>query len=347
MDAILYIGSEDGILTARSADGHAWDITARGLGNWEVPALAVMPGQPNKVFAGTRGDGVWLSEDFGETWRKPCYGKRGPGKVRSLITDPHEPKRLYAGTEPIDLFVSDDEGASWRRLDAIWDIPFVATIPYPVATVEPHLRDIAVDPTDPATLYAALQVGFMVKSTDSGQSWRLLNHNLDCDIHTIVIDPANAKRLLVATGGHDARKGLAPGRALYGSEDGGESWAPIATEFTKEYSVPLTFDAADPRRVYSALANGAPSAWRKRDSGAEATFIRSTDGGATWQAVENGIAANDFPEVIIADPTAPGVVYTGCRSGAFYASDDGGDSFAPMGIELNVHNLGGVALTHA
>ena len=347
MDSILYIGSEDGIITARSADGHSWDITARGLRRWEVPALAVMPGQPNKVFAGTRGDGVWLSEDFGESWRKPSYGKRGPGKVRSLVIDPHDSKRLYAGTEPIDLFVSADEGANWERLDAIWDIPFVATIPYPVATVEPHLRDIAVDPTDASTLYAALQVGFIVKSTDAGQSWRLLNDNLDCDVHTIAIDPANANRLLVATGGHDARAGLASGRALYGSDDAGESWAPVATEFTKEYSVPLVFDAGDPSRVYSAVANGQPGQWRKRDSGAEGTFIRSLDGGITWQGIDNGIAASDFPEVILPDETAPGVVYTGCRSGTFYASNDGGDSFAPMGIDLKVHNLGGVALNHA
>jgi photosystem II stability/assembly factor-like uncharacterized protein len=347
MERILYIGSEDGVATARSADGQSWEITTRGLKRWEVPALATMPGQPNKVFAGTRGDGVWLSEDFGESWRKPCYGKRGPGKVRSLLIDPHNPRRIYAGTEPIDLFVSDDEAASWRRLDAIWDIPFVATIPYPVSTVEPHLRDIAIDPNDAATLYAALQVGFLVKSTDGGESWRLLNNNLDCDVHTIAIDPANTDHLLVATGGHDARAGIAPGRALYGSADAGESWTPVATNFSEEYSVPLTFDAADPSRAYSALANGQPGQWRKRDTGAEGIFIRSADGGENWEKVENGIAPNDFPEVILPDETAPGLVYTGCRSGTFYASEDSGDSFAPIGIDLGVHNLGGVALTHA
>ena len=347
MHSILYIGSEDGIVTARSEDTHSWEIAARGLARWEVPALAVMPGEPNKIFAGTRGDGVWLSEDFGETWRKPCYGKRGPGKVRSLTIDPHDPWRIYAGTEPIDIFVSEDGAQSWQRLDSLWDIPFIATIPYPVSTVEPHVRDIVVDPTDAATVYAALQVGFIVKSTDGGASWRLLNENLDCDVHTIAVDPADPRHLLVATGGHDARKGIAPGRALYGSRDGGESWTPVARNFDEEYSVPLTFDPSQPSRVYSALANGQPGQWRKRDTGAEGFFIRSDDGGETWNRIENGIAPADFPEVILPDETAPGTVYTGCRSGAFYRSGDGADSFDATGIDLGVHNLGGVALTHA
>ena len=347
MDSVLYIGTEDGVITARSSDRHAWDIVARGLGRWAVPELAVSPDGPNKVFAGTRGDGVWLSEDFGESWTKPCYGKRGPGKVRCVTIDPHDPRRIYAGTEPIDVFMSEDEGSSWDRLDAVWDIPFVATIPYPVATVEPHVRDIAVDPTDPDILYAALQVGFIVKSTDGGSSWRLLDDNLDCDVHTIAIDPTNAQRLLVATGGHDARKGIAPGRALYGSEDGGESWAPMASNFTKEYAVPLAFDPTDPMRVYSAVANGQPSQWRKRETGAESTFIRSRDGGATWEGIDGGIVPKDFPEAIIVDAAAPGLIYAGCRNGDFYVSEDGGENWAAMGISLGVNDLRGVALAHA
>jgi len=346
MDSIFYIGSEDGVTTARSSDGHVWDITAHGLDKWDIPGLAVAPGHPNKVFAGTRGDGVWMSDDFGESWAKPCYGKRGPGKVRCVTIDPHDPRRIYAGTEPIDIFVSEDEGNSWDRLDAVWNIPYVATVTYPVSTVEPHVRNIVVDPTDASTLYAALQVGFIVKSTDGGLSWRLLDKNLDCDVHTIAIDPANAQRLLVATGGHDARKGTAPGRALYSSEDAGESWAPIATNFTKEYSVPLAFDAIDPGIVYSAVANGQPGRWRRRDTGAESTFIRSVDGGRTWDGIDGGIAAKDFPEVIIADSATPGLIYTGCRSGDFYASENSGETWTPMGISLGVKDLGSVVLTH-
>lgn len=347
MDSVLYIGTEQGAITARSRDGRSWEVAEHGLKNWAVPELAVSPDSPNKVFAGTRGDGVWVSEDFGKSWKKPCYGHRGPGKVRCVTVDPHDSRRIYAGCEPIDLFVSEDEGKSWDRIDSIWDIPFVATVSYPVSVVEPHLRDLTVDPSDPKILYAALQVGYILKSTDGGKSWTLLDDNFDCDVHTIVIDPSDARHLLIATGGNGARSGDAPGRALYTSEDAGQSWTPAAMNFTNEYSVPLTVDPFDPKLVYSAVANGPPGGWRRRDSGAESTFIRSADGGKSWEGVEDGIAAADFPEVIVADEEISGRLYAGCRNGNFYASDDSGESWAAMEMGLKVSELRSGVLAHA
>ena len=85
MASILYVATDEGVVTLKSADGHNWKQEHHGLKDWQVPEVAVSPQAPNKVFAGTRGDGVWVSEDFGATWKKPCYGKRGPGKVRCLI----------------------------------------------------------------------------------------------------------------------------------------------------------------------------------------------------------------------------------------------------------------------
>ena len=138
MGSILYVATDEGVVTLKSEDGHNWQQLHHGLKDWAVPEVVVSPNSPNKVFAGTRGDGVWLSEDFGATWKKPCYGKRGPGKVRCLSFDPRDPNTLYAGTEPIDVFISRDEAKNWQRLDSVWNIPWVSTITYPVAAVEPH-----------------------------------------------------------------------------------------------------------------------------------------------------------------------------------------------------------------
>lgn len=347
MESVLYIGTDRGVITARSKDGHAWQIVEHGLKNWEVPEVAVSPDAPNKVFAGTRGDGVVVSEDFGKKWKKPCYGKRGPGKVRSVTIDPNNPSRIYAGCEPIDVFVSEDEAKSWTRLDSIWDIPFVATIPYPVATVEPHVRDVAVDPSDSNVLYASLQVGYIVKSTDRGKTWTLLDNQLDCDVHTIVVDPTNPRRIIVSTGGHDCRKGLAPGRSLYVSEDAGATWTPVGMNFTQEYSVPMTADPRDPKKLYSALANGQPGQWKRRDSGAESMMIGSSDGGKNWTKLGLGIATQEYPEAIVVDDVIAGRIYAGCRNGDFYVSDDSGQSWQSAKLDIDVDDLSSITLTHA
>jgi BNR-Asp box repeat len=332
MDSVLYIGTEQGVITARSSDRRSWQIVEHGLKTWEVSDLAVSPGDPNKVFAGTRGDGVWLSEDFGKSWKKPCYGKRGPGKVRSVTIDPHDPRRLYVGCEPIDIFMSDDEGSNWVRFDAIWRLPSVPSMSYPLTRVEPHVRDVAVDPTDPNVLYAALQLGYIIKSDDRGQSWRLLDNGLDRDVHTIVIDPADPRRLVVATGGHDSRLGQASGRALYNSSDSGATWTPTAMSFTQEYSVPLLRDPHHPNRLYSALAHGAQGRWRRRPTGAESVIVRSDDGGGNWERVGAGIAATEFPEALAVDDG--GRLYAGCRSGGLYTSDDAGESWQPGAVGM-------------
>jgi photosystem II stability/assembly factor-like uncharacterized protein len=347
MQSVLYIGTDAGVITARSEDRQTWQVADRGLRKWEVTELAISPEGPNKVFAGTRGDGVWLSEDFGKSWAKPSYGRRGPGKVRSVTIDPHNPKRLYAGCEPVDIFVSEDEGRNWTRLDAVWDLPSISTLSFPLTTVEPHVRDVTVDPANPNILYAALQLGYMIKSTNRGRSWKLLDRNLDCDVHVILIDPGMPQRLVIATGGHGSRRGEAPGRALYASDDGGANWTPMAMNFTQDYAVPLVRDPNDPARLYSALASGTSSRWRKSEKGADAIMIRSANGGATWERIGQGVNDKEFPEAIVVDVKTPGAVYAASRNGSFYASDDAGDSWRSLELGLKIDDLSSLALTHA
>lgn len=335
MASVLYLGTDEGVVTLRSENGRSWKVENRGLEDWSVPEVAVSPSAPNRVFAGTRGDGVCLSEDFGASWKKPCYGKRGPGKVRCLTIDPHDPNTLYAGTEPIDVFISRDGAKSWDRLDSVWNIPWVQTITYPVATVEPHVRDITIDPKDPKTMYVALQVGYILKTTNGGTSWELLNKNLDCDVHTIVLHPEDSSKIFIATGGHDCRAGKAPGRALYFSSDAGANWAPMATEFKEEYSVPLTIHPKNPNVIYSAIANGQPGAWRKRQSGAEAFLIQSTDGGKSWKKLEGEVskASKSFVESFAFDPGSSERMYAAQRNGDLFGSEDSGSSWFKLDVK--------------
>ena len=347
MESILYVGTDQGVAVARSRDNGSWQIAERGLRKWEVTELAVSPQSPNKVFAGTRGDGVWVSEDFGKTWVKPSYGRRGPGKVRSVTIDPHEPRRLYAGCEPIDVFVSEDEGKTWFRLDTVRELPFIDSITYPLARVEPHVRDVSVDPENPDALYVALQLGYIIKSVDRGRSWTLLDNALDCDVHVVLIEPAAPRRLTAATGGHGSRRGEAPGRALYFSDDAGASWTPTAMNFEQDYCVPLVRDPHDPNRLYSSLASGTAGRWHKRDSGAEAVMVRSQNGGRTWDAAGKGIDAREYPEAIVVDAAHPGRLHVGCRNGDFYTSEDAGDSWRPLNLGLKIDDLSSLALTQA
>jgi len=223
-------------------------------------------------------------------------------------------------------------------------VPWVPTVTYPVAVVEPHVRDIQIDPTDPDTLYAALQVGYIIKSTDGGETWALIDRDYDCDVHTMVLDPRNPARMIIATGGHDSRQGKVKGRAIYATADGGDKWDPAAMNFSQEYSVPLTMHPKNPDILYSALAHGQPNAWR-RPTGAESVVVRSQDGGQSWEAAGSWPEDHEFPEAIVIDPEQPDQMYAGLRKGEVYASGNAGNSWEKL--DLKAPSVADMKLVHA
>ncbi len=332
---MLYVSGDSGVATLKK-NGGDWKLESHGLQDWAVPKVGVTQSKPGRIFAGTRGDGVWVSEDFGAKWTKPCYGKHGPGKVRCVAIHPREPDTIYAGGEPIDIYLSTDAAKSWTRLDAARNTPGVAGFGYPLTNVEPHVRDIIFDVGNPDTLYAALQVGFMLKSSDGGKTWKLLDKGLDADVHAIVVDPQNSNRLFIASGGDSYRAGQAPGRSLYMSEDGGESWSPTAMNFNEEYSVPLVMHPKDPKILYTALAHGSPGSWR-RSTGAESYLLKTTDGGKSWQKLDGGPndGGKSFTEVLAIDEESPNQMYAGTRGGDIYSSDDCGESWRKLDIKVS------------
>lgn len=335
MGSILHIGTDEGVVSVASQDGKSWKVENHGLKDWSVLKAVTDPSNPSRVYAGTRGDGVWLSEDAGKSWKKPCYGRPGPGKVRCLTMDPHEPNTLYAGTEPIDVFVSRDGAKNWTRLDSVREVPSVESIGYPVPTVEPHVRDIAVDPNDSKTIYVALQVGYMLKTEDGGKSWKLLDKGIDADVHTIVIDPTNSNNIYIATGGHDCRQGKSKGRALYLSKDAGETWSPMGADLSQEYSLPMVMHPKNPKVLFVSMANGQPRQW-SRSTGAESIIARTKDGGKSWEKLAGGLAemSGDFAVDIVIDQTDPNLLYASLTTGNLYHSKDGGDTWGKLGVEF-------------
>jgi len=335
MGTIMYAGTPGGVYTARRENG-SWEVTAHKLDQWDISQLAVDPDAPNRVYAGTRGDGVVVSEDSGQSWRKPNRGTLGPGKVKCVTISPHDTSTIYAGTEPIGIWVTHDRGATWASLDGVLDVPSIATVDYPVPSVEPHVRSISINPKDANVLYATLQVGYMIKSSDAGKTWALVNDNVDADIHVVVVHPDDPNHIFVSTGGHDNRLGRSPGRAMFDSLDGGDSWRPMGMEFEQEYSVPLAMHPKDPDLLYAALAFGQPPQWRNRDGGALGKLVRSTDGGSTWATAETGFeeVGRDFVESITFDQTAPDNVYLGTRKGGLFVSEDAGETWAQVDLGL-------------
>ena len=96
-----------------------WSVSAP-LPDKDVRCLAGDPLDKRIIYAGTQGDGVLRSSDYGETWYPAGLSSQ---VVKSLAVSPHDPGTIFAGVKPAGMFVSRDEGQTWIELKGFQRIP--------------------------------------------------------------------------------------------------------------------------------------------------------------------------------------------------------------------------------
>src|SRR4051795_1707795 len=174
----VYIGTTDGVHGVR---GNA--VQPLGLGGERVMAMHAGPGF---VLAGTYGNGLFCSGDDGASWARVEAGLTASA-FRWLGPDPLQPSVLMAGTEPARVFRSADGGLSWQELEAVGRLPGHEEwlLPYsPRAGAVRNVFGVA------GCLFAALEVGGLLRSQDGGASWVCEPVIADEDIHHVTGHPS-------------------------------------------------------------------------------------------------------------------------------------------------------------
>ncbi|MGB9148213.1 MAG: glycoside hydrolase [Acidobacteriaceae bacterium] len=248
-DNIVYVASGEGLHRPdlsvgdgiyRSDDaGRTW--THLGLHDGQqIPAIAIDPTNPNRLFAAVLGHpygpsterGIFRSTDGGQTWEKVLYKDDRTGGS-DVVIDPKDPQVVYAslwqetlgpwedantydGTNG-GLFKSTDGGTTWKQL----------TNGLPANLVQ---INVAVAPSDPNRLYATLATSnqsgytnptglFVYRSDDAGASWRKITNDPrpamkigGGDLSIPVVDPRNPDIVYVTS------------IVTVRSEDGGKTW---------------------------------------------------------------------------------------------------------------------------
>jgi photosystem II stability/assembly factor-like uncharacterized protein len=191
---IIYIASGEGLHRPdlsigngiyKSTDaGKTWIHLGLNDG-FQIPALAIDPRDPNKVFAAVLGHpygpneerGLFRSTDGGQTWQKVIYKDENTG-ASDVEIDPSNPDVIYAsmwearegpwedGNEVNGtgggLFKSTDGGSTWH--------PLTNGLPKDLSQIY-----VAVAPTDPKRLYATIAISSgplaFYRSDDAGETW--------------------------------------------------------------------------------------------------------------------------------------------------------------------------------
>src|SRR5262249_19206022 len=150
--------AKKGFGTFRSGDrGANWGSPNAALGSLRVEALAVEPGNPSVVYAGTA-NGVYKSINGGVDWTL-APASLPPDDFPAVVVDPGNPSVVYAGGQGI--YRSADAGATWTRIN-----------------LQAGVLSLAVSNKDPNLVYAGTQAFGVLKSTDGGRNFAFLTNSV-------------------------------------------------------------------------------------------------------------------------------------------------------------------------
>ena len=320
MESSLLLATGNGVFRAEpNGAGYA----ARRLGlEGVVRWIVTDPSEPRRAWAATERAGVWRTDDGGESWSEK---NRGLVYKHTLSLALHPAAGdLYAGTEPACIFRSTDGGESWEELESLRRLPTRGDWTFPGPPFVAHVRGIGLSPTDPDTIFGAVEEGWLVRSTDGGGSWVNIKDGTEFDSHTVTVLPDDGKTVVSASG-----------HGLYRSVDGGETFAQSDSGIAHPYLIDVAVHPDRPRVLFTAGAEVPPPGWR-RPEGAGAGFYRSADGGESWARLTGGLPERigPAPRSIAVDPASPETVFIGLNDGALWASRDGGEKFSPIASNL-------------
>jgi photosystem II stability/assembly factor-like uncharacterized protein len=303
--------------------------------------LAIDPANPDTLYVGTYGAGIFKSADNGASWNAANAGLKAiPDSAfsGSLAVDPQNPRTLYLASRN-RVYQSTDAGTNWNS--TAWGVPDV------------DLTTLAIDPQKPRTIYAGsahgedFPTGGIFKSVDGGISWLALNTPDWGGLRSLTIDPYNSRTLYAGAewwgvyksrdGGETWAAGTPPVRGIgpiavdpkhpetiyagvgnppapvIKSVDSAASWNPASTGLPDGGVSALAIDPQNPDTVYAGLSGG---------SGREGVY-KSVDGGATWNSFSSGLRLSRWVTALAIDPRYPSVLYVATDRGVFDTADGG------------------------
>jgi photosystem II stability/assembly factor-like uncharacterized protein len=286
------------IFYAATATGGIWKTTDNGVtftplfdheAVHSIGCITIFQHNPDVVWVGTGeranrqssswGDGVYKSTDGGKTWQN--VGLRDSHHIGRIVTHPTDPNVVYVAAaghlwgpnKERGLYKTADGGRTWTASLTIDE--------------DTGVIDVAMDPSDPNTLYAAAY-----------------------------------QRRRMAFGFH----GGGPGSALYKTTDAGATWTKLTKDLPSGDvgRIGISIYRKDPRIVYVSVEQGvrynASTAYQQRKAG----IYRSEDKGATWRLMSDWNPRPMYASQITVDPNDDRRIY---MVNSYSVSDDGGRTF--------------------
>ena len=211
-----YAAAVSGGIWKTSNGGQSWQNMTADMTTLATNTLAMAPSDHNVLYAGTgegyggygmvSGAGIFKSTDRGQSWSQLSSTKKGDNFrwINKIIVSESDADVLVVATN-LGIFKSFDGGISWD------------TVYYKGYAVQ----DIASNPGDPATLYAAVNSLGIIKSYDFGSkyTWFDAYNGIATGYRfSVTVSPADTNYIYTSVEAPELKTDV------YLSIDGGMSW---------------------------------------------------------------------------------------------------------------------------
>ena len=199
-----------------------------------------------------------------------------------------QPTTIYVATATGGVFKSVNDGVSFApifdRAGGMMSIGAVA-----VAPSSPSIVWVGTGEAD--NRQSSSWGDGVYKSVNGGLTWKKMGLEETRHIGKIVVDPTDPNIVWVAAVGH--LWGSNPERGVYKTTDGGATWKRILYKDENTGAIDLAMDPRDPKVVFAALYQRQRKGWGFNGGGPGSGIYRTTDGGATWTEMLNGLPRGD------------------------------------------------------
>ncbi len=241
-----------------------------------------------------------------------------------------DPLTYYMGTTGGGLWKTDDAGQYWKNIsDGFFETGSVGAVA--VSESDPNVVYCGMGEHAPRGVMTSYGDG-VYKSTDAGKTWKKIGLEKTQHIARIVIHPKNPDIVWVAAQG--ALNGPTDERGIYKSVDGGKTWNNVLFVNNLTGCSELSIDHSNPQVLYAAMWHHQRKPWIVISGGEGDGLYKSTDGGATWKRMEEGLPKELGKMAIAVSRANPEKVYaliegnTQKEEGGLFVSNNAGKNWS-------------------
>jgi photosystem II stability/assembly factor-like uncharacterized protein len=315
-----YVASASGGVWRTTNGGASYEPIFDNQGSFSIGCVTLSPVNPDIVWVGTGenhnqrsvsyGDGVYKSEDGGNTWTN--MGLKNSEHIAKIIIHPNNPNIVYvaaygplwsAGGER-GVYKTTDGGKTWKQVLNISENTGVS--------------DLAIDPTNPDVLYACAHQrrrhvftlidggpeSAVYKTTNGGETWDKLTNGLpsgDIGRIAIAVSPVNPLYVYLQIEAEGDKGGV------FRSTNAGGSFNKMSGYYTSgNYFQEIFCDPVEINRIYAV----------------DVYMQVSDDGGKTWKPLGERFKHVDNHALWI-NPKNNKHYLAGCDGGIYESFDKG------------------------